>query len=84
LPPFLDGSEVQEKMEALDLSIRIKNQKRFEIFGWLDLKGWKDQKEEAKIEDAEEQPGEEAAIFSYFTHLAKNLIEKDPNLNFMY
>jgi hypothetical protein len=54
LPPSLEDAKVQNKMEALDLSKGIKNQKRFENFGQLDSKGCKAKKEEAEIEDAEE------------------------------
>jgi hypothetical protein len=70
-------------MEALDLSIGIKSQKKIEIFGWPDSKGCQAKKEEAEIKNIEEQPDEETANFPYSTFLAKNLIEKDPNLDFM-
>jgi hypothetical protein len=70
------------KMEALDLSIGIKKQKRFENFGRLDSKGCKAKKEKAEIEDAEEQPEKEIQEYPYSAHLAKKLLEKD--LNFDY
>jgi hypothetical protein len=74
---------MQDKMEVLDLNIGIKNQKKFEKFSRLDSKSCKAKKEEAEIEDAEEQPEEEIQEFPYFAHLAKKLLEKDPNLDFM-
>jgi hypothetical protein len=70
-------------MEALDLSIGIKNQKKIENLDGLDPKGCKAKKGEAKIEDAEEQPDKEIQEYPYSAHLAKNLLEKDPNLDFM-
>jgi hypothetical protein len=49
----------------------------------LDQKGYREKAEEDKLQDIKEQPTEEKLIFPYLTHLVKNLIDKDPNLDFM-
>jgi hypothetical protein len=44
LPPNLDDARIQDKLEALELSIGIKNQKKFVNLGRLDAKGRKARK----------------------------------------
>jgi hypothetical protein len=39
LPPDLDDARVKDKLEALDLSLRIPNKKKFMNHGQLDAKG---------------------------------------------
>jgi hypothetical protein len=69
LPPNLDDARVKDKMEILNLNINIKISES--------------QERRSRNEDEEEQPEKEVQRFPYFVHLAKNLLEKDPNLDFM-
>jgi hypothetical protein len=44
LPPLLNDAKAQDKMEALNLSIGIKSQKKFENLGQLNPKNYKTKK----------------------------------------
>jgi hypothetical protein len=74
---------MEQKMEALDLNIGIKNQKKFVNYGCLDTKIRRAKEEEDIIQKTKQQPIEEDEHFPRATHLAKKLIDKDPNLDFM-
>jgi hypothetical protein len=74
---------MEQKMEALDLSIGIKSQKKFVNLGCLDAKGRKAKVEEDVIQEIKDQPIEEEIRFPLATHLAKKLVDKNPNLDFM-
>jgi hypothetical protein len=74
---------MQQKMEALDLSIGIKNQKKFYNLGRLDAKARKAKDEEDIIQKIREWPIEEDEHFSKTTHLARKRVDKDPKLDFM-
>jgi hypothetical protein len=83
LPLNLDGAGIQDKLEALDLSLGIVNKKKFINHDQLDTKGWKARKEEVENEDEEDQIDEENQDAPFSAHMAKNLVSKDPSLNFM-
>jgi hypothetical protein len=83
LPPDLDDARIQDKLEALNLSIGITNQKKIINHGRLDAKGRKARKEEVENEDEEDQLDEEIQNYPFSAHIPKNLMNKDPNLHFM-
>jgi hypothetical protein len=61
---------MEEKMDALDLSIGIKGQKKFVNYGGLDGKARKAKDLEDIIQEAREEPIEEDEQFPRVTHLA--------------
>jgi hypothetical protein len=74
---------MEQKMEALDLSMGIKRQKKFVNYGCLNAKARRAKEEEDIIQEAKQQPIEEDEYFPRATHLARKLKDKDPNLDFM-
>jgi hypothetical protein len=64
-----NNARMQQKMEALDLSIGIKSQKKFDNLGRSDVKACK-----AKEKDIH---------FLLIIHLLKKLVNKDLNFDFM-
>jgi hypothetical protein len=74
---------MEQKMEVLNLSIRIKGQKKFFNLGCLNAKSSKAKEEEDVIQENRDQPIEEEVDFPMAAHLSKKLVEKDPNLDFM-
>jgi hypothetical protein len=83
LLPAFQGARMEDKMDALDLSIGIKGQKKFVNYGHLDIKARKAKDLEDAIQENNEQPIEEDQHFPRATHLAKRLIDTDPGLDFM-
>jgi hypothetical protein len=53
LTPALDEARIQDKLQALDLSLGIPNKKKFINHGWLDAKGRRARREEVEIENKE-------------------------------
>jgi hypothetical protein len=82
LPAFHDA-RMEQKMKALNLSIGIKIQKKIVNYGCLDAKVHRAKEEEDIIQEAKQQPIEEDEHFPRATHLARKLVDKDPNLDFM-
>jgi hypothetical protein len=82
LPAFYNVP-MEQKMNALDLSIGIKNQKGFVNYGHLDAKARKPKDVEDLIQEVKKQPIEEDEYFPKATHLARKLIDTDPDLDFM-
>jgi hypothetical protein len=83
LEPALRHAKVEEKMDALDLSIGIKKQNKFVNYSKLDAKARKAKDIEDEIERNKEVPIEEEEAYPRTTHLAKRLIDVDPGLDFM-
>jgi hypothetical protein len=83
LPLDLDDARVKDKLEALDLSLGIPSKKNFINHGRLDAKGRRARREEVENEDEEEQIGEENQDAPFSAAMAKNLVSRDPGLDFM-
>jgi hypothetical protein len=66
---------MEQKMEALDLSIGIKSQKKFFNLGRLDAKARKAKEENDVIQEIKDQPIEEEVHFPMAAHLARKLVE---------
>jgi hypothetical protein len=81
LIPVLHDARMEDKMDALDLSIGIKGQKKFVNYGRLDAKARKAKDIEDTIQENNEQLIEEDQHFLRAIHLAKRLIDTDPGLD---
>jgi hypothetical protein len=78
-----NDAKMQQKIKALDLSIGLKSQKKIFNLGYLEAKARKNKEEEDVIQEIKEQPIEEEIHFLFATPLAKKLVDKDLNLDFM-
>jgi hypothetical protein len=77
------NARMEDRMDALDLSIRIKKQNKFVNYGKLDIKARKAKNLEDIIQQTREEPIEEDDDYPRSSHLSKRLIDVDPGLDFM-
>jgi hypothetical protein len=78
LPATYRNAKVEDKMDALDLSIGIKKQNRFINYGRLDAKARKAKDIEDEIEKSKEEPIAEDETYPRTSYLAKRLMDVDP------
>jgi hypothetical protein len=83
LHPDLEDARIQDKLNALDLSLGIPNKKKFINHGQLDAKGRRARREEVENEDEEDQIDEENQEAPFSAVMSKNLVSRDPGLDFM-
>jgi hypothetical protein len=74
LPPALDEARIQDKLQALDLSLGIPNKKKFINHGQLDAKGRRARREEVENEDEDDHIDEENQETPFSAVMAKNLL----------
>jgi hypothetical protein len=82
LPPALDEARIQDKLNALDLSLGIPNKKKFINHGRLDEKDRKTRKKEKENKYNKNQIKNSNQEAPFSTVMTKNLTNKNPSLDF--